>query len=265
MKITVQGVQDLRKLASGVREIDRHIPFAAAVALTRTARLVQREIEDEMRDKFDRPTPMVMRSLRVIPAKKSSLEARVFLKNIPLGRRASGLADVIAHQFFGGKRRSTGAEVRLRAAKVLPRGKHIVPSARAGRDVYGNLPRSEIVQMLTELRGITPGRKSMSDRQRRRKSKQGLLVSRGFKDGRRTLDQQYFVTRGRNSEAIGIWRIVGPGRVEPFVVFTSAPKYKQRIDIDTIGRRIMREHFGREFGRAFAQAIKTGSYRGGWK
>ncbi|MBC2676904.1 hypothetical protein [Pseudomonas baltica] len=70
-----------RGLTDGLAELteieQRQIPFATALALTETAKLIKSSIEDEMRAVFDRPTPFTMNALRLIPATKQKLEARV--------------------------------------------------------------------------------------------------------------------------------------------------------------------------------------------
>jgi hypothetical protein len=59
----------------------RQMPFAVALALTRTAQDVKRAEQAEMRGVFDRPTPFTLNSLFTKPATKQSLEARVWVKD----------------------------------------------------------------------------------------------------------------------------------------------------------------------------------------
>ncbi|SER86124.1 hypothetical protein SAMN04244573_04468, partial [Azotobacter beijerinckii] len=56
--------------ADRLRRIERQMPFATALALTRTAQLAKEAIEQDMRSVFDRPTRWTLNSLRLIPARK---------------------------------------------------------------------------------------------------------------------------------------------------------------------------------------------------
>ncbi|WP_246797466.1 hypothetical protein [Burkholderia perseverans] len=57
--------------------VQRQLPFAASVALNKTANVAKQALADEMCDVFDRPTPYTLRSLRVRRATKRQLVARV--------------------------------------------------------------------------------------------------------------------------------------------------------------------------------------------
>lgn len=57
------------------------LPIATATALTRTAQRGQSEVVGGMTSVFDRPTPFTMRSIGIETAKKTRLEARIFVKD----------------------------------------------------------------------------------------------------------------------------------------------------------------------------------------
>ena len=95
------------------------IPLATAKTLTFLAKNVEKKTYEEMQDKFDRPTPMVMKSLRVKTATANDLHARVFVKGWPMAKTPNSMADVIGHQFSGGGRVLKRVEKRFRQAGLL--------------------------------------------------------------------------------------------------------------------------------------------------
>lgn len=81
--ITVSVRHDFVKLREKLDAIGRkQLPFAAALALNDTAKLVQREMTAALPTIFDRPTPFTMRGIGIKPARKDDLVAEVFVKDI---------------------------------------------------------------------------------------------------------------------------------------------------------------------------------------
>jgi len=78
IKVTLEGA---KRVTEELAKAEKQVKFAAAVALTRTAQIAKREVEAEMPKVFDRPTRWSLNSLRLIPAKKDRLVARVEMKN----------------------------------------------------------------------------------------------------------------------------------------------------------------------------------------
>lgn len=60
----------------------KQMPFATAQALTSLAKIVKGGEQEAMKSVFDRPTPFTVNSVGVIPARKDSLQALVFVKDI---------------------------------------------------------------------------------------------------------------------------------------------------------------------------------------
>ncbi|MGA4815434.1 hypothetical protein ACPA9J_10245 [Pseudomonas aeruginosa] len=67
---------------------------------------------------FDRPTPYTLNSLRMVPARKDRLEARVWFKDEADGAQPASVW--IAPEVYGGPRRNKPAELQLRAKGILP-------------------------------------------------------------------------------------------------------------------------------------------------
>lgn len=110
----------------------RQIPFAAALALTRTAQLARDAITARLPQTFDRPTPFTQRGVSYRPASKANLTATVLV----LPRQAAYLTT----QETGGIGRPAGR------AFALPR----VPELA---DAYGNIGRGAIGRVLGRAKG----------------------------------------------------------------------------------------------------------------
>lgn len=237
--ITVQT----RGLADNLSELtdieQRQIPFATVLALTETAKLVKARLEDEMRSVFDRPTPYTMNSLRLIPATKQRMEARVWIKDEADG--AQPATKWLTPEVYGGDRNTKRSEALLRARGILPEGKFIVPGKGAPFDSYGNIGRGQLQKILSGL-GAQGDRLQNSTNSRR-------------SVGNTT---RYFVMRkGRN--AIGIAERTGTKRsdVQMVLAFVGKPAYARALDFFGIGERVADEQLSIQFEKAFDRALAT--------
>ncbi|MEO1721339.1 MAG: hypothetical protein AAFR84_02920 [Pseudomonadota bacterium] len=106
-------------------EAIRQIPFAAAVALTRTAKKIEKDGVRLMRLRFTDPRPFTLKSQRVKPATKRKLVAETFFRtaqgrNIPARK-------YLEAQVEGGQRAAKRHEVELRSKGVLKPGEFTTP------------------------------------------------------------------------------------------------------------------------------------------
>ena len=84
IQVTFKG---LRERLQTIDRLEREqLPFAAALALTKTAEKVKAELYAEMQTAFDRPTRATLDSLFLQAATKEKMEARVFIKDGQIGR-----------------------------------------------------------------------------------------------------------------------------------------------------------------------------------
>ncbi|WP_311968904.1 hypothetical protein [Pseudomonas baltica] len=237
--ITVQA----RGLADNLSELTdielRQIPFATVLALTETAKLVKARLEDEMRSVFDRPTPYTMNSLRLIPATKQRMEARVWIKDEADG--AQPATKWLTPEVYGGPRNNKRSEALLRSRGILSEGKFLVPGRGAALDSYGNIGRGQLQKILSGL-GAQGDRLQNSTTSRR---SVGNLT-------------RYFVLRkGRN--AIGIAERIGKKRTDIRMVlaFVSKPGYARALDFFGIGEREADAQLAAQFEKAFDRALAT--------
>lgn len=287
IKVDVRTV-GLPELTRDLDDLARsQIPFATALALTRTAQRVHARVIDEMSRELDRPTPWTRSALWLSPATKERLSASVYLKNGKGSRaytdpRWPGMVNafhadgvdaesLIGHLFSGGGRRIKTFERAFSARGILPAGWFMVPARNAPRNQYGNVPVGFISQMLSFFDTRLDAKQNMTGTSRARFRQ--LAVRRG---GPSVTDVDYFVSRGKGhyqgagSWAAGmeqrlppgIWRRVRHGSsghsfVQPVFMFVKKTFYKRYFDLSKIAQAVVAQHFKSEFEAALNQAIRT--------
>lgn len=117
------NIPDVRRIVGKQRS---QVPFATAVALTATAKSAQKRAESLIDERFDKPTPFTKKGVAILPARKSRLMSRVFVKD----RQATYLA----MQETGGTR--------------TPSGRALVIPANVRRNRYGNIARGGVQRLL---------------------------------------------------------------------------------------------------------------------
>lgn len=266
MKTTVD-VTGMKETIATLHGLENHSRIAAAVAITRLAKIAQKEIVQTMATKFDRPTPMTMRSVVVLPATAERLKATVMLNDREMGgQNLKSMSQTIGQQFLGGGRILKRVEQRLSRMGILPLGMYVAPGRGAPLDAYGNIQRGAMIKMLQQKGGFDEqGSSRMSNSTFGRLKKQKLLVGRGSKGGRSVLRSQFFVAKGRGNKPIGIWQLAGSGRVVPFLAFVSSPSYQVRIPFNQIAIDVAKREMKNEFNKAFKQALGNAGSKGKWK
>lgn len=244
MKITVD-VTGVDRVIANLKDMEKQVRFATAVALTRTAVDVANEAEGVMPRDFDRPKPYTVKGSYIVKATKTSLEAKVGIKD----RIAGYLAPNIGKN---GRRPRTykNSERMLRAAGILPSGRYTVPGKEARLDEYGNMSRGQIVQILSYFRtfgltGLNTGRKNATDKSRARLAKKNA---------------DYFVVPVANRKLglyPGIWQRNGRSDLVPVLMFVSQPQYRAIYDFYGNAARKADRVFYAEFKTALADALRT--------
>ena len=249
MLTTTRTGQSLAEMAAQVQGVPaRLIPYATATALTRCAKQAQTvDLPQAMRKAFDNPTSYTLNSLRIEPATKDKLSARVLVKTKDM---TSGNAqeNYLQPEVDGGKRRAKGMENALRYAGVLTAGQFVVPGGATAMDANGNVKASDIRTILSALKNL----KAVSAT----RSRSGKKLSKG-----RQLANELFVGKPKGgNRPDGIWRREGK-RLRPLFVFVNqAPQYKPRLDFDGVVAGVARKQFPQEFAKAVAAMQSKGSW-----
>lgn len=230
------------------------IPYATALALTRTARAGKEEVERQLPSLIDRPTPYTMKGFRLYPATKLRLVATVDFRDA-FGRGTSA-RDYLSPLVYGGKRKLKAFERSLQRTGLLPSGYAAFPGSAAKMDAYGNMSRGQIVQILSYFKafGEQGYSANMNDKKR------GALARGNKRTGTRGIT--YFIGRpGGGRLPLGVWQRINFGTagsaIKPVIIFASQPSYGQQLDVPGIAKRVIDERFAKELERAVADAMRT--------
>lgn len=239
-------VSDWSRIASS------QIPFATALALTRTAQEAKREVERQLPMAIDRPTPWTMRGFRLWPATKARLRAEVDFRD-SFGK-GSHARDYLSPQVFGGARKLKAFERSLDRVGLLPSGYAAVPGEAAKIDSYGNMHRGQIVQVLSYMRAFSEQGSKANITDKRKAS-----LARGSKSNRGIA---YFVGRPGNGRLpLGIWQRTHFGAlgtsIRPLVIFVKSPTYRIRFNVPGIANRVAAQRFEANMAKAWKEAMRT--------
>ena len=231
----------IRKLDFGVR---RQVPFAIKNTLNNLAQHVKTDVVNEMRNKFDRPTPFTLNSLFIKYATKQSLTALVYVKDKELFK-SRPFNEQLAHEFSGGQRIRKRLEFWFQRAGYISSNEYLVPGEAAQLDAFGNVSRGQIQKILSQLRA-GPDVYAYKSNSRRSRAKR--------------INVEYFWSRGGRLKR-GVWaryRLGFGSAVKPILIVVGHAGYVRRIDLERIGNaRINREindRFAIELQKAIASA-----------
>ena len=222
---------DTREITKYLNDIEKkQVPFATARALTSTARDVKDELIREMDRVFDRPTRYTKSAFYIRSATKKKLVASVGIKDFSF--KGIPAIKFLAPQIYGGTRNPKRFELWLRRRSILPEGMFAVPARGAKLDRYGNLSRGQITKMLANLQALPD-------------------MAQRTTDSRKIV---YFVAKIKGIR--GIWRKRGK-KIQPFMVFVKAPRYKKRFDFEGVSNKVIGKRFSKNFNKALANALAT--------
>lgn len=226
-----------RQLGSIARD---QLPFATALAITRTAKILDRELRGQLTTDLDNPTPYIARATFSTSARKDSLEATIGVRD--QASRGASPAQYVQEHFSGAARGLKPYEAALQSIGALPRGMRAVPGAGIKLDRFGNPNRRDVQEVIGAVR-------------------RGISVFKG--KGKRTVLTGYFVRMPQDGRpqarhlAPGIWRRIGMDAVVPVFLFVDQADYRKRFDLPKLARSVIDREFDRELARAVDQAVRT--------
>ncbi|MBX9754654.1 MAG: hypothetical protein K2X80_07870 [Pseudomonadaceae bacterium] len=215
------------------------LPWATALALTETAKCVKDRLEGEMRTVFDRPTRYTLDSLRLFPATKTRLVARVWMKNE--ADKAAPATKWLTPEIYGGSRPNKRSESLLKARGILPEGMYVVPGAGMKLDGHGNVNRGQLQRIISGLGAQGDKYQNSTDSKRSQANK-----------------ARYFVMH-KGKSPIGIAERTGKGRgtFNMLLAFVGKPGYRKTFDFFAIAEREADDQLPIQFELAMARALAT--------
>lgn len=239
--IDTEGVSQLLRDMAGPKARG-----AYAKALNDAGFHVRKTMQEEMRKRFDRVTPYMERSPRVVRATPDKLE--VSIEPTYMGGKGVDPQKILQAQSFGGKRRDKRSEAALRRVGLLPAGyQTAIPREPypGSDDAHGNIKGSFLVQLISYFQafGEQGYRANMTDRRKRNlRKQQGIGSIATKKVYKTTLGVRFFVSYGRMRDnktshlPPGIWAARGTHDVDvkPVLMFVRAGTYKPRLAMDSV-------------------------------
>lgn len=241
---TKQLERDVAKLSESVR---KQIPFATALALTRTAMVARDMLKSTLASTFDNPTPWIKRSAEMERATPATLTAAVGIRD--KGARATQ-ATYIKEHFSGGQRGQKPYERALVGMGLLPGGYVTVPGDDVKLDRYGNISRKD----LAEIFGAIKTRMNLYKGRGKRMQRVGYFIVKPGDSDPRTKHLSPGIWRRRMTYATGDYGDRPPIAV---LLFVRSATYKKVIDLPKIGKTAIDTEFRRQFSKALDQAIRT--------
>lgn len=255
MKISVP-VYGISALKANLGGLSQQIDFAAAKGLTETAHDGRRGIQSALKSGIQGgPTAFTLRAFEVEPATKKKLESAVVLRqDSPEG--GTSYHNALAHLFTGGGRQWKKLEGWLRANQLITPGMMIAPGPKIPLDSKGNIRRKNLDEMLgvlsSDLKNLRVFRKS--GRGKLFKAIGFFVCHQGDKSGLapgiwRRIDTGFISSgaRGKHSS----------GTVEPWIMFISPARYRQRFDLHKIVSAATEKTALANFQKAISDALRT--------
>lgn len=220
-----------------------------AVAMTRTAKIVQQEAKKAAAQYINKPTRWTLNSTFLRPAKPDRLTAEVGFKDY--SNTGTPAAQYLQPISAGGVRLAKPFEKRLRSAGILGAGQFAVPTGIAPLkfNAFGNLPGSSYLQALSRLKALrNVGSMQNATGSQRSKAKQKNLAF-------------FAATIGNNQ---GIWARQGSKRniSLAFTFLDRSPSYGSTFPIARILRDTWEANFDQQFELAIQQEMDYQARKG---
>jgi hypothetical protein len=251
MRVSIQN--NFPDVAQRLRLLGRQAPFVAAVSLTRSVKDGQAAIKVETARAFDRPTNYTLNSTFLKPATKTRLEARVWVKDNAFGKGTPADRFMLP-EIYGGMRGQKGMERLLQSAGLMKAGWYAIPAAGAQIDGNGNVKRTQIVQILSQLRlqrgAGSESRASGSARSNRTIARQGVTYF-ALKEKHRGLGPGIYMKR----------RFAHGTAVRPVFLFVQSVLYRPRLRFHEVGEQTIRARFPVQFDNEWTKALTRARLR----
>lgn len=256
---------NIKEAVGFVDRFSDQIPFAAAVALTKTVKQGSESMSNEFSNEFDKPTRYTTNSVFNSGADKVRLIAAFGLKDQAMLSKSGGgtPADTLAHHFTGGQSKITRYELAFRKLGMLGFDEDIVPGSELIElNQFGNIPASLIVKLIAYFGGFgEQGYKANTSSEKRAKlAKRTDKSTKGKKQSKYVTINGvvYFYAKGTDHLHRGIWAKTGihGSDVRPILMFVKRANYTKRFELIKFADQA-KANFYVNFKESFAYAVRT--------
>lgn len=244
LSIKLQGLQEVR---AALKEFsDRRFANAVSTSLTRAAKEMGSEWQEQINRRLDRPVARTQSATTFVSATALTLQSKVLVKDQMAG---TAPATYLNPQERAGGRGVKKFEQALQASGAMPRGYVLVPGRGAKLDSYGNVSRSQIIAVITQLgtdyspgyRRVIP--KTVAGRLR-------VMAKRG--------NSFIAVQPGEEKQlgvSAGIYEKSGDGALKAVFLFKRAVRYRKVLDLERTAAQQAPDIIGKEFARAVSESF----------
>lgn len=228
------------------RAVGDQMRFAGILAATETGKLVKSGELKVMARVFDRPTKFTMNSLQLQTATKKNPSAIVRFRDF--AAKGTPAAKYLGPQAYGGIREHKRSEKALIAKGFMKSTQFAIPAAGAEIDQFGNMKRSQVIKILSDLKAF---------------GEQGYQANRtgSARSKRKARDSGYFIAKQQGSDPEGVWQrksFAFGEAIKPVMVFTpGAPRYKIRLPFHKIATNVVAANYDKVFIEAMGRALST--------
>jgi hypothetical protein len=234
----------------------RNLPFAVRQAVNATAFAVRQRWAEIAPKVFDTPTPLTVKAAQYRKATATRPYAEIFIRDEALN--GTPPAKYLQAQVAGGERAKKGLELLLQGQGRMPAGTFAVPGKGASLDAHGNLKRSQINQVLSQLGARRDALQNQSGTSRDRRRTRAL--KRGTRGG-----EFFSISTPRGRLLPGLYERLSTGfgsALKSLFVFVRTARYTPRYDILGAAQKIYDRQLPFHFKRELEKAVQTSKFRG---
>lgn len=235
---------------------DRRFRAAMATAITRTARDVEAEWDDQLAGRFDAPTRATLNAVALQRADAQTLTATVLIRD-RAGSTGRAPVEWLSTEERGGARYIKRFEAALQAQGALPPGWVTVPGPAAKLDAYGNVTRGQIVQVIAQLgASFSPGYQRVISQSAAKRAARAVATGRQY-----VAVQPYKATQRKDGRRPGVY-VRTAAQFEAVFWFVRKVSYRPRLSLKNRARAIADQQLGPQLQRAVGDSLARLRARG---